>query len=221
MPSAFISAIAWSFTWSSCLRRISSGIFQDRLDQRQQIERVVRAPPGRAAESSPAGTATASGPSRSHPADPRSPAASRRPASRGMISMILRSTRARKSCQPRSPMRLLRCLRLMAVADQPLHRAAAIAAPAEHVQQHPVRDLEARDEPLRRRGHQPRKGVLVPVHEVLLRRLALHELLAVRALSRQAAGSRSRAPAPAPRPSRDRRSPCGRRARRSGESRAR
>ena len=68
---------------------------------------------------------------------------------------------------------------------------------------------------------QPLEGPLVPVHVALLRRLLHHDLLALPPSSRRAAGSRSRARAPAPRRSRDRRSPCARRARRSAGSRAR
>ena len=76
-------------------------------------------------------------------------------------------------------MRLLGLGRFVAVADQLLHRAAAVAFAAQHVQQHPVRDLEAGGQPLRLGGDQAGEGVLVPVDEVLLRRLALHDLLAV------------------------------------------
>ena len=78
-----------------------------------------------------------------------------------------------------APERRLRGLRLVAVAEQPLHRAAAVAAPAQHVQQHPVRHLEPRDQRLGRRSDQPLERVQVPVDEVVLGRLPLHDLLAV------------------------------------------
>ena len=42
-----------------------------------------------------------------------------------------------------------------------------------------MRDLETRSQSFRRRGDQARKGVLVPVDEILFRRLALHGFLAV------------------------------------------
>ena len=76
--------------------------------------------------------------------------------------------------------------RFVAVADQSLHRRTAIFRPAEHVEQHAVRDLEAGREPLRRCSHETGEGLLVPVDEVSFGRLALHNLLAVaRGLLRQ------------------------------------
>ena len=75
-------------------------------------------------------------------------------------------------------MLLLGLGRLVAVADQPLHGPAAVALAAEHVEQHPVRDLEARSQALGLGAHQAGEGLLVPVDEVLLRRLALDALLA-------------------------------------------
>ncbi len=56
----------------------------------------------------------------------------------------------------------------------PAHGAAAVAAPAQHVEQHPVRHLEARHQPLRETPRSSRvERVLVPVHEVVLGRLPL------------------------------------------------
>ena len=69
--------------------------------------------------------------------------------------------------------------RVVAAGDQLLHRAAAVALAAEHVEQHPVRDLETRGQALRLGGDQAEERVLVPVDEVLLRRLAFDHLLAV------------------------------------------
>ena len=67
----------------------------------------------------------------------------------------------------------------VAVADELLHRGAAVAFPAEDIQQHAVRDLETGGQPFRRRGDEADVGVLVPVDEILFRRLALHRFLAV------------------------------------------
>jgi len=69
--------------------------------------------------------------------------------------------------------------RFMAVAEQPLQGAAAVARAAEHVEQHPVRNLEPGGQALGLRGPEPGERLLVPVDEVLFRRLALDDLLAV------------------------------------------
>ena len=66
---------------------------------------------------------------------------------------------------------------LVTAADQFLHRAAAIAGAAKHIQQHPVTHLEVAGQPLGRGGDQTRHGGLVPIHIILLRRLSPHELL--------------------------------------------
>ncbi len=82
--------------------------------------------------------------------------------------------------------RLLRPLRLVRVADQALHRPPAVAPAREHVQEHAVRHLEARRQPLGRRAHQPLEGREVPVGEVVLRRPPLDDLLSVLRLLAQA-----------------------------------
>ncbi len=60
--------------------------------------------------------------------------------------------------------------RFVAAGDQLLHRAAAVSFAAEHIEQHPVRDLEAQRQALGLGGDQAQERVLVPVDEVLLRR---------------------------------------------------
>ena len=65
----------------------------------------------------------------------------------------------------------------MATPDQVAHGGASVAGPAQDVEQHSVRHLEPRHQPFRWRRNQPFEGLLVPRHEVLLRRLALHDLL--------------------------------------------
>ena len=78
--------------------------------------------------------------------------------------------------------RLLRLRRFVAARDERLHRPAAVLGAAEHIEQHAVRDLELAGQPLGRRGDQAREGLLVPVDEVPLRRLALDEFLAAAGL---------------------------------------
>ena len=75
------------------------------------------------------------------------------------------------------PVLLLRARRLVRMRDQLAHRRAAVRAAAQHIQQHPVRHGKLARQRLRRRAHETRKGLPVPVHEVPLRRLALHEFL--------------------------------------------
>ena len=75
--------------------------------------------------------------------------------------------------------RLLCLRRIVAIANQPLHRPAAIPTATEHVQQHSVRDLKAGSQTLRDRGHKAREGVLVPRDKMLLRRFAFNNFLAV------------------------------------------
>ena len=60
----------------------------------------------------------------------------------------------------------------MAVRDEPLHGAAAVAFPAQHIQEHGVRDSKPRDQPLGLGVNQAQKRLLVPIDEILLRRLA-------------------------------------------------
>ena len=97
----------------------------------------------------------------------------------GMNSTMCRATSARNSCHARRRCAFFAASGSCAVADQPPHGAAAVAAPAQHVEQHPVRHLEARHELLGRRADQPLERVEVPVDEVVLGRLALDDLLAV------------------------------------------
>ncbi len=118
-----------------------------------------------------------------------------------------RSTSARNSCQARLKWAFFARSGSWLSRIEALHRAAAVAAAGEDVEQHPVRDLEARAEPLGRRAHQPLERLEVPVGEVVLGRLALDDLLAVLRLLPEPAGSRSRAPGPGPPRSRCRRSP--------------
>ncbi len=70
-------------------------------------------------------------------------------------------------------------LRLVAVADQLPHRTAPVARPAEDVEQHAVRHLEARDQLLGRRPDQPLERAEIPVDEVVLGRPAPGDLLAL------------------------------------------
>ena len=75
--------------------------------------------------------------------------------------------------------RLFLARRFVTIADELPHRGATVAFATEHIQQHPVRDLEAGGEFLRRRSDQADVGVLVPVDKILFGWLPLHGFLAV------------------------------------------
>ena len=97
----------------------------------------------------------------------------------GMISTMPRADERPEELPGPLEVRLLRPVRLVAVADEPLHRPAAVAAAGEDVEQHPVGDLEARGEPLRGRAHEPLERLEVPAREVVLGGLPLDDLLPV------------------------------------------
>src|SRR5687768_5581308 len=67
----------------------------------------------------------------------------------------------------------------MTAGNYLLHRATSVSFPAEHIQQHRVTDLKAGRQPFWRGGNQSREGVLVPVDEIVVRRLAFRFLFSV------------------------------------------
>ncbi len=72
---------------------------------------------------------------------------------------------------------VLGLLGIVAGPDQPLHGPAAVALAGEHIEQHAVGYLEAGHQPLGLGDEEALEGLFVPVHEVAVRGLALHELL--------------------------------------------
>ena len=70
-------------------------------------------------------------------------------------------------------------LRMVAVANERLHGAAAVARAGEDVEEHAVRHLEARRQPLGGSGHQALERLQVPVGEIVLGGLPLDDLPAV------------------------------------------
>ena len=68
--------------------------------------------------------------------------------------------------------------RFMATVDELAHGATAVTGAAENVQQHAVGDLEPGGEALWRRRDQALEGILVPGHKIAVWRFAFDELLA-------------------------------------------
>lgn len=71
--------------------------------------------------------------------------------------------------------------RVVTTRNQLLHRPATVALSAQHIQQHPVRDLEARGESFRWCFDQACKRVLVPVDKLPFRRRRFTVFLPLRA----------------------------------------
>ena len=229
-PAAFISAIFSVLSWSSCSQQDDVRVLEDRLDQRQHVERVGRRRRGRAAPSVSSRYSDSVWLSEKSRCSSALTSTTRpRTASSGTTSMMPRVAQRAEAGRGAAPLLALLarsppCERAM-IADQPPVAAAARRARRVALQQvraASVRDLEARLERLGRAVDAAARRCPCPsARSPSCGGFCITTFLPPRLLARPGAGSRSRARAPAPPRCRARRSPCARRARRSAGSRAR